>query len=159
MIYVFLLFLVIIIILVFSTREKKYIYKAKMYMMTRAEIDLYKKLIHICGSKYIVVPQAHLSAIFDHKIKGQNYKAAFFHINGKSVDYVLLDSRDYKIKYAIELDDYTHNQKDRIKRDAEVNRIFKEANLPLIRLKNTLNKDCNQIIIDITKQLSYNKHK
>ena len=38
--------------------------------------------------------------------------------------------------YAIELDDYTHNAPARRKRDAEVERIFEEANLPLVRFRN-----------------------
>lgn len=37
---------------------------------------------------------------------------------------------------AIELDDSTHNYKNRAERDAEVERIFTEAKLPLARFKN-----------------------
>ena len=38
--------------------------------------------------------------------------------------------------YAIELDDFTHERSDRIERDSEVERIFEEAKLPLVRFKN-----------------------
>ena len=61
---------------------------------------------------------------------------AFRHINGKSVDFVLCDKETLRPAYAIELDDLTHEQSDRRKRDAEVERIFKEANLPSVRFKN-----------------------
>ena len=37
--------------------------------------------------------------------------------------------------YAVELDDYTHDSADRKERDSEVERIFSEANLPLVRFR------------------------
>jgi very-short-patch-repair endonuclease len=43
--------------------------------------------------------------------------------------------------YAIELDDFTHQYRDRIERDSEVERIFKLTQLPLVRFKN---KDVTQ---------------
>lgn len=39
-------------------------------------------------------------------------------------------------KLAIELDDKTHERQDRIDRDGIVERIFKDAGLPLLRLEN-----------------------
>ena len=78
----------------------------------------------------------HLSALFDHKVKGQDWKFAFRHINGKSVDYVLCDRSTLTPVYAIELDDFTHSRSDRIERDSEVERIFRQAQLPLVRFNN-----------------------
>jgi hypothetical protein len=49
--------------------------------------------------------------------------------------------------YAIELDDATHTLPDRRERDSEVERIFVEANPPLVRIAN---KDSDELdIIDI----------
>lgn len=129
--------------------NRLYKYKAKKYMMTRAEADLYRKLSTLYGKNYVIVPQVHLSAILDEKVRGQNWRAAFYHINGKSVDFVILDKKDLTIRAAIECDDYTHDQKDRKKRDTEVNRIFKDAGVSLFRLKNTLRKTPEQIKKDI----------
>ena len=81
-------------------------------------------------------PQVHLSALLDHKVKGQDWRIAFRHINGKSVDYVLCDKATLQPVYAIELDDYTHERRDRVARDSEVERMFKVANLPLVRFAN-----------------------
>lgn len=133
-----------------------YKYKAKRYVMTRTEADCYRKLQKIYADHYVIVPQVHLSAIFNHKIKGQNWRAAFFHINGKSVDFVFLDDRTLQICFALELDDSTHDRADRVARDAEVNAIFKQAGLPLYRIRYTLKKSPDQIKKDIDTQK--NKH-
>lgn len=136
----------------FFHEKRLYRYNKKRFLMTRAEADLYRKLSTIYGKYYMIVPQVRLSSLLNEKIRGQNWKAALAHINQKSVDFALLDRNTLEIKCAIECDDFTHNRSDRITRDSEVNRIFKEAGLPLFRLKNTLNKNCAQIKKDIDKQ-------
>lgn len=125
----------------FSTKRKVfkdnvYSYTAKILMMTRTESEFFTKLDRVVCDRYYVFPQVHLSALLDHKVKGQDWRFAFRHINGKSVDFVLCDRETLRPTYAIELDDLTHEQSDRRKRDIEVERIFKEANLPLVRFKN-----------------------
>jgi len=125
-----------------SSKTKKvfknnlYKYSAKSSVMTKAESDFFVKLERVVNERYYVFPQVHLSSLLDHRIKGQEWSYAFRHINGKSVDYILCDRQTLRPVYAIELDDYTHDQDDRKKRDAEVERIFDEAGLPLVRFKN-----------------------
>lgn len=145
---------VVIISFALIPREQKYRYKRKIKIMTGAEEDLYKKLTQICHDRYIVFPQIHLSSLFEHKIRGQNWRAAFYHINGKSVDFVLVDRLTLKTVLAIELDDYTHQQRSRQVRDREVERIFYSAGIPLCRLSNTLHKTPKQIAIEIKKSLT-----
>jgi len=117
-------------------KNNKYSYYAKDSIMTRAETEVFKTLYSAVNERYLVFPQVHLSALLDHRIKGQDWRIAFRHINGKSVDFVLCDKLTLRPTYALELDDFTHNQRDRVERDIEVERIFKEARLPLIRFKN-----------------------
>lgn len=154
-----LLFLAIIVLFwtrLVSTPKKevqpRYLYRGKSTILTRSEADLYKKLTRVFPN-YIIVPQVHLSAILDHKVYGQNWRGAFTHINGKSVDFVFLDVETLCIAFALELDDYTHNRPERIARDKEVNAIFKNAGVSLVRLRNTLNKTSHQIKIEIKKSL------
>jgi very-short-patch-repair endonuclease len=113
-----------------------YNYSAKYSLMTKTESDFFVKLDRAVSERYYVFPQVHLSALLDHKIKGQEWTYAFRHINGKSVDYVLCDRMTLQPVYAIELDDYTHDQNDRKTRDTEVERIFQGAGLQLVRFKN-----------------------
>ena len=117
-------------------KKTTYNYQAKQYFMTKSENDFFRMLDNVASDRYFIFPQAHLSAILDEKIKGQNWKAAFKHINGKSVDYVLCDKQSLKPVYAVELDDYTHTYKNRQERDKEVERMFQCAGVPLVRFSN-----------------------
>lgn len=114
---------------------KIYTYTAKNSVMTRAESDFFLKLDQALRERYYVFPQVHLSSLLEHHVKGQEWRHAFSHINGKSVDFVLCSKTTLQLSYAIELDDYTHDKASRQKRDIEVERIFKEANIPLVRFK------------------------
>jgi very-short-patch-repair endonuclease len=117
-------------------KNNTYNYSAKNSLMTKTESEFFMKLERVVSERYFVFPQVHLSALLDHKVKGQEWSYAFRHINGKSVDYVLCDRETLQPVYAIELDDYTHDQNDRKRRDAEVERIFQGARLSLVRFKN-----------------------
>lgn len=116
--------------------QRKYRYKRKAFFMTRAEHECFDSLVAAVGDKYYIFPQVHLPAIIDGKIKGQNWKGAFSHINQKSVDYVLCDKAYLAPKLAIELDDKSHEREDRKVRDAEVERVLAESGVPLLRLEN-----------------------
>lgn len=115
-------------------KKSQYKYYAKPYVMTSRENECFKILNEIFSSKWFVVPQVHLSALLDYRVKGQNWNAAFRHINGKSVDFVLIGKESYKVICVIELDDSTHSRPHRIERDVEIERMFKEARIPLARI-------------------------
>jgi len=115
-------------------KKSQYKYYAKSYVMTSRENECFKILNEIFSSKWFVVPQVHLSALLDYRVKGQNWNAAFRHINGKSVDFVLIGKESYRVICAIELDDSTHNKPERKERDVEIERMFEEARIPLARI-------------------------
>lgn len=117
-------------------KRRGYDYKKRDFFMSRAEHECYDALIAAVGKDYYIFPQAHLTSIVDHKIKGQNWRGAFRHIDEKSVDFVLCDKNYIAPRLAIELDDRTHERLDRKLRDGEVERILKCAGLPLLRLDN-----------------------
>lgn len=116
-------------------KNNTYDYFAKPSLMSKTEGEFFAKLERIVRERYYIFPQVHLSAILDHRVKGQEWNYAFRHINGKSVDYVLCNKNTLEPTYAIELDDYTHDKADRRERDVEVERIFEAANLPLVRFR------------------------
>ena len=115
-------------------KKLQYKYYAKSYVMTSRENECFKILNEVFSSKWFVIPQVHLSALLDYKVKGQNWNAAFRHINGKSVDFVLIGKESFKVICAIELDDSTHNKPERKERDVEIERIFNQARIPLARI-------------------------
>ena len=130
-----------------------YRYNRKYVIMTEREQEFYKKLKLVCGDSILIFPQIHLSSLFFHNVKGQNFKLAFRFINRLSVDFVLVDSRNFKTLLAVELDDSTHNEKDRIKRDLIVNDIFKKAHFPLLRVDSVKidNEKLKEMILESIK--------
>ena len=113
-----------------------YSYGRKDFLMTKAENDFFSVLKELLQERYQIFPQVHLTALLDEKkVKGQNWKAAFRHINGKSVDFVVCDKTYARPLLAIELDDFSHDAEERRSRDVEVERIFENANMPLIRFR------------------------
>ena len=66
---------------------------------------------------------------------------------------MLVDSRNFKTLMAIELDDSTHNEQERIRRDLIVNDIFKKANVPLLRVDSIKidNEKLKQMILENIK--------
>jgi hypothetical protein len=118
-----------------DTRKKTYTYTKKHKVMTEHEHSFYKILNEALGREYYILAQAHLSTFLAENVKGQNWKAAFRHVNGKSVDFLLCDKQTLEPLLAIELDDKTHEQTGRILRDTEVERILASARVPLIRMQ------------------------
>lgn len=112
-----------------------YRYQRKQYLMTRAEHDFFLKLQAIYSANYSIFPQVHLSTIFDHQVKGQNWKGALSTIDRKSVDYLICDKANLRPLVAIELDDWSHDRADRQTRDDLVESIFVQADMPLIRFE------------------------
>jgi hypothetical protein len=129
-----------------------YQYGRREYIMTKAEQNFFVMLSQTFQGKYHVFPQVHLSSILDEKmVKGQNWKAAFKHVNGKSVDFVICDKQYAKPLVAVELDDWSHGSENRRSRDEEVERIFDAAGLPLVRF----NDYKNLSVVDVENKLAH----
>lgn len=116
--------------------KAKYQYKKKAFFMTKAEHEFYDNLSKAVGNEYLIFAQVHLPTLLDNKVVGQNWRGAFRHISEKSVDFVLCDKVYISPKLAIELDDRTHERPERQDRDHEVERMLKNAGMPLLRLNN-----------------------
>jgi very-short-patch-repair endonuclease len=119
-----------------SKKKDLYQYKKRGFLLSRAEHECYDALMAAVGADYYIFPQVHLPTLVDEKIVGQNWRGAFRHISEKSIDFVICDKAYISAKLAIELDDRTHEWPDRQERDREVERILREAGMPLLRLEN-----------------------
>lgn len=61
-------------------------------------------------------------------------KTIYFNkIASKSIDFVLVDKKNCRIKLCIELDDSTHKQEKRIQRDKFIDELFKSLEINLLR--------------------------
>ena len=156
-IYVFLLLIFAFVLKLISgktvQKKKVYYYTLKDELLSKPEREIYNLLLRNFGKEYAIFPQVQLSKFLDEKIKGQSWKYALYHINSKSVDYVICHHNTSKPLVAIELDDRSHQRKDRIDRDKEVERILESVGLPLIRIENHGSFDENRIVSEIWEKL------
>ena len=111
-----------------------YHYLAQPRLMTPAEEGVFRMLVQLCEAQCYVIPQVDLACLLNHKIRGQNWDAASKQLNGRMVDFVLLDQESLKPLCAIELDDTCHNTADRQSSAQEIERIFAGTKFPLVRL-------------------------
>jgi very-short-patch-repair endonuclease len=134
---VVLIALFILLTILFPGRKyaTEYEYRKKEYLLTQPERDCFNALLRTVGNEFHVFPQVHLDAILYYKIRGQSWFGAWRHINEKSIDFILCDKEKISVVLAIELDDRSHERPDRRERDHEVERILKNAQVPLLRLQ------------------------
>ena len=119
----------------------KNMYKPKRYIISLTELNFYNILLEITKElDLILFSQVSLYNIIETKYNNQS---AFNKIKSKTIDFVLVDKNNCRIKLCIELDDYTHNRYDRIERDKFVNKLFSDLEIDLIRFKasNYYNKE------------------
>lgn len=115
---------------------RDYSYQKKEKVMTDAEGRFFEHLTRIAGDRFFIMPQAHLSSFLEHKVKGQSWRGAFSAINGKSIDFLLIEKNTLRPVVAIELDDWSHKREDRVLRDDKVSHILSEAGILFARFDN-----------------------
>lgn len=127
--------IVVILAYVFITEKEKTLagrmpdfYRKKP--MTNIEQALYFRLVTALPD-HIVLAQVQVSQIVGIK-RGKNTQAWFNKISRKSVDF-LICKKDASIVAAIELDDKSHEQPDRVKADADKNTALRAAGITLVR--------------------------
>lgn len=111
-------------------------YKPKRYITTLNELNFYNILLDIAKElDMILFAQVSLYNIVSMK-ENLDYstKTKYFNkIASKSIDFVLVDKNNCRIKLCIELDDSTHKKQRRIERDNFINELFKQLEINFLR--------------------------
>lgn len=111
-------------------------YKPKRYITTLNELNFYNVLLEISKElDMILFSQVSLYNIISMK-ENLDYstKNKYFNkIASKSIDFVLVDKKNCRIRLCIELDDTTHYKQKRIERDNFINKLFKDLEIDLLR--------------------------
>jgi hypothetical protein len=111
-----------------------YPYKVQDNFLSPSELAFYKVLESITRDKLVIQCKVRLADIFYVSRPNEN-KGYSNKINQKHVDFLLCHPSTIKPLLGIELDDSSHNQPKRQKRDAFVDNVFKATNLPLLHVK------------------------
>lgn len=125
-----------------STQEEKYdeesvekkdeevvnetVYVSKQCIMSECEKEFYLAFKEAIGEKYIIHPQINLASLI--KKEGDfRYQNELF----RNIDFGIFDT-EYNIMLLIEINDRTHEQRERIERDQKVRDICEKAEIKLI---------------------------
>lgn len=108
-------------------------YRLRDDFLSTAEHSFYLVLKSMMGSFFTICPKVSLSDIFYVTNPDRNM-SAYNRINRKHVDFLICDADTMKPRFAIELDDKSHNRQDRINRDDFVEDLYEAARLPLVRI-------------------------
>ena len=111
-------------------------YKPKRYITTINELKFYNILLEMSKElDLILFSQVSLYNIVSMKDNlDYSTRTKYFNkIASKSIDFVLVDKNNCRIKLCIELDDNTHKNKKRIERDIFINKLFKDLEINLLR--------------------------
>ncbi|WP_080569464.1 DUF2726 domain-containing protein [Vibrio anguillarum] len=107
-------------------------------MLTPAEHNFYKVLERVLPSGYIVTFKVRIGDVLKVR-KGIDKKRAFVmrgKVQQKHFDFVICRLDDMKVACCIELNDASHNRRDRAKRDAFVRSACKAAGVTLLEVEN-----------------------
>ena len=116
-----------------ETRELMNYYSLRPSILSRDEASFYEALRQVVGSKFDIFSKVRLADIFATG-DGKQYFQALNRVTQKHVDYLLCDPETFEPVMGIELDDDSHEQEDRKKRDDFVNDLFKSTGLKLLRV-------------------------
>ncbi len=109
-------------------------YQAK-YLLTKNEWHEYKKLKEYATEKGLIVcPKVRLLDIIEPRKGEKDYLALRGKVQSKHVDFLLCDE-SLHIKAVLELDDNSHDRKDRQERDAFVNQILTSVGYTVIHTR------------------------
>lgn len=109
-------------------------YQAK-YLLTSNEWHEYKKLEKYAAERGLLIcPKVRLLDIIEPRTGERNYITLLNKISSKHVDFLICD-KSLHIKGILELDDNSHNRKDRQERDAFVDLILTSVGYKIIHTR------------------------
>jgi len=115
--------------LIVSRKKVENAYVKKTYIMTASEYEVFRRVERILqNTKYLILPQVATRSIVN---KTNGYRD--YELN-TIVDSRICTRNGYSPVLVIELNDNSHNEKERRERDEKQKAIFKSANMPLITL-------------------------
>ena len=129
--------------------KQENLYKAKN-LMTKNELVFYIKLKEL-EYEYKIVPQLNLGTVIQKTTKG--YRNELF----KNIDFAIFSNDFSKLLLLVELNDSTHKQSKRRKRDKRVKEICSKANIKLITFYTTYPNEKEYVVNRIKQEIKKEK--
>ena len=126
---------ILLLLLVKKKRDAAYPYIKLDALFTPAERSFLGVLTQAVDNKYLIFGKVRVADVITPKdgLSRSIWQTAFNKISRKHFDYVLCDKEDLSVVCVIELNDSSHNAKNRKERDAFLERSCLSANLLLLQ--------------------------
>ncbi len=102
--------------------------------LSAAEASFYQVIKGMMGNYLTICPKMALSELLYVPRGNDNFPAFQNKIDRKRIDFLVCDAKTMRPRFAIELDDPSHQRPDRVERDEFVEHVFEAAGLPLVRI-------------------------
>ena len=111
-----------------TNSDGDFLYNVRKTLISKSEQNFYNVIRSVVPNGYCVFPQINLASIIDRTDDSRFHNELF-----RNVDFLITDS-EYHPKFIIEINDQSHLNSDRKKRDEKVRRICEEAGIPILKL-------------------------
>lgn len=137
-----------------SKKDYSQSYQRK-YLLTKNEYREYMKLRQLAADRGLLIcPKVRLLDIIEPRKGEKDYKSLFYKVQAKHVDFVICD-QDLRIKAVLELDDNSHDQKDRQERDTFVDQILTSVGYKVIHVRSITETTLDGLEAPQTAQLTH----
>ena len=139
LIIIFLLLITSIVVIIFKTfkgRARRF-YKSKgPFLLSVGEKRFFDALQNSIGLDMYICPKVRIADIVEVNIPkyDKEFWPKFNKISQKHIDFLICNRADFAPRLIIELDGGSHDEKARSLRDALVNNVFKDAEIPILHI-------------------------
>lgn len=126
-------------------------FRPKKHLMVGAEKHCFQLLNDIFGQKFYIIPQVSLSALLSHKVGHQNRYEAYSFIENKTVDFVFCNKQSLRPVCAVKLDDGSNHNHEPGSDPKDMEKFFRSAHLPFVRITNPKKLDRNTVIEEFSR--------
>lgn len=125
-------------------------------ILTPPEQHFYRVLSSVVKEQAIIMAKVRVADLLKvrRSINKKHFWSYFSKISQKHIDFVLIDPQTFTTLCAIELDDKSHLNLDRMKRDRFVNQVMAQTDIPLYRFKVKRKYDRSYILQTLNPCLS-----
>lgn len=126
-------------------------YRPRKQLMVGNERRCFQLLNDIFGQKFYIIPSVSLDALLNHKVGNQNREEAYGFIDNKIVDFVFCNKRTLRPVCAVKLDDSSVKDRSPGADPKDMEKFFKSAHLPFVRITNPKTLDRETIIDEFSR--------
>ena len=119
-------------------KGRRRIYKAKgPYLLSTGETKFFEALAKVVDPDLYVCPKVRIADLVEVNIPetSKDFWRNFGKISQKHIDFVICKRADFSPLLVIELDGGSHNERRQIQRDELVNKVFMDAEIPILHIK------------------------